>query len=67
MTEFRNVREASAHLRVSKSLLDKLRLTGGGPRYLKLGARRVVYTVADLNAWAESGRRSNTSHHQQTA
>ena len=54
------VREAADHLRVSKSTLDKLRVSGGGPAYMKLGAR-VIYDVADLEAWAARGRRSNTS------
>ena len=54
------VREAAAHLRLSKSHLDKLRLTGGGPAYIKLG-RRVVYDLRDLETWAERGRRTNTS------
>jgi len=61
MTSFLNVREAAAHLKISKSLLDKLRLTGGGPAYMKLGPRRVVYDLGDLNAWAVRGRRENTS------
>ena len=54
------VTEAATHLRLSKSHLDKLRLTGGGPAYLKLG-RRVVYDIRDLEAWAERSRRANTS------
>jgi predicted DNA-binding transcriptional regulator AlpA len=58
---FLNVREAAAHLNVSKSLLDKLRLTGEGPDYMKLGQRRVVYAVQDLDAWAESGRREKAT------
>ena len=53
---FLTAREAAAHLRLSKSLLDKLRLTGDGPAYMKLGSRRIVYEVSDLNAWAERGR-----------
>lgn len=44
------VKEAAAHLGLSKSTLDKLRHFGGGPRYFKLG-RAVVYDVADLDAW----------------
>jgi len=54
------VREAAAHLRLSKSHLDKLRLAGGGPAYLKLG-RRVVYDLRDLETWAEGSRRTSTS------
>lgn len=54
------VRKAASFLGLSKSTLDKLRLTGGGPTYIRLG-RRVVYDLGDLEAWADRGRRSNTS------
>jgi hypothetical protein len=55
-----SVGEAAAHLRVSKSWLDKKRLDGGGPVYLKFG-RRVVYDLRDLESWALSTRRGHTS------
>ena len=42
--------EAATYLRLSKSTLDKLRLTGGGLVYAKFG-RRVVYLGEDLFAW----------------
>lgn len=41
--------DAAERCSVGKSTLDKLRLTGGGPRYLKLG-RRVVYHPNDLDS-----------------
>lgn len=44
----------------SPSMLNRLRVTGGGPRYLKLG-RRVVYDTSDLRAWLESHRQFSTS------
>jgi predicted DNA-binding transcriptional regulator AlpA len=54
------VAEAAGYLSVSKSWLDKKRLDGGGPEYLKLG-RRVVYDLKDLEKWAASNRRQHTS------
>ena len=51
--------EAAGHLNVSKSWLDKKRLYGGGPPYLKLG-RRVVYDLK-LESWAASNRQQHTS------
>ena len=54
------VSEAASFLGLSKSTLDKLRISGGGPTYLQLG-RRVLYDVADLEAWLSSRRRSSTS------
>ena len=44
----------------SASTFEKLRLTGGGPVYSKLG-RRVVYRVADLDSWLAANRRRSTS------
>lgn len=54
------VREASEHVGLSKSTLDKLRVYGGGPVFLKLG-KRVVYDVADLDAWLAGKRVANTA------
>ncbi|MFI5020865.1 MAG: helix-turn-helix transcriptional regulator [Alphaproteobacteria bacterium] len=53
-------REAAEYLNLSKSTLEKYRLTGEGPRYAKLG-KVVTYTVEDLNAWADSRTRHSTS------
>jgi predicted DNA-binding transcriptional regulator AlpA len=55
-----SVREAAAHLNVSKSWLDKRRLDGNGPRYLKM-SRRVAYDLADLEAFAAKMKRQHTS------
>jgi hypothetical protein len=45
--------EAADYLRLSPRTLEKQRVIGGGPRFRKFG-RRVMYAVADLNAWADS-------------
>lgn len=55
-----SVKEAALRLGMSKSWLDKKRVEGGGPPYLKLG-RRVVYDELDLVAWASQHRRHHTS------
>ncbi|MBH9406780.1 DNA-binding protein [Pseudomonas aeruginosa] len=44
--------EAAAALRLSPRPLEKQRVIGGGPRFRKFG-RRVMYAVADLDAWAD--------------
>ncbi|TPN58641.1 helix-turn-helix domain-containing protein [Mesorhizobium sp. B1-1-9] len=51
---------AALHVGLSVSTLEKLRLTGDGPEYIKLG-RAVVYKSSDLDAWMESNRRKSTS------
>ncbi|MFO1173383.1 MAG: helix-turn-helix domain-containing protein [Hyphomicrobiaceae bacterium] len=53
-------KEAAEYCGSSSSTFEKLRLSGGGPRYVKIG-RRVVYDPADLDAWLESKRRRSTS------
>jgi predicted DNA-binding transcriptional regulator AlpA len=53
--------EAAAELLgLAMSTLAKLRLTGNGPVYCKLG-RRVVYRREDLEAWLGSRVVRNTS------
>lgn len=55
-----NQREASAFLRLSERTLERLRLTGDGPRFVKAG-RRVVYRAEDLEAWITERLRHSTS------
>jgi hypothetical protein len=52
--------EAGTFLALSPRTLERFRLEGRGPMFLKLG-RRVVYSRDDLLAWAESQRRTSTS------
>lgn len=62
MTEQRrlNVAQAAEFTGLSKSTLNKYRLTGAGPRYFQLG-RRVIYDTAELTAWMDARRRRSTS------
>lgn len=52
--------EAARFLGLSPRTLEKHRVYGTGPVYRKLGGR-VVYALADLQAWADVGVRSSTS------
>jgi predicted DNA-binding transcriptional regulator AlpA len=54
------VSAAATYLGLSGSTLNKLRVFGGGPVFLKLG-RRVAYDIADLDAWLATKRRTSTS------
>lgn len=54
------VEAAAAYVGLSASTLNKLRVFGGGPAFLKLG-RRVVYDVRDLDQWLSDRRRQSTS------
>ena len=55
-----SVQEAAARVGLSKSSLNKLRVYGGGPVFLKLG-RSVRYDPYDLDSWLASHRRNSTS------
>jgi hypothetical protein len=54
------VEAAAAYVGLSASTLNKLRVFGGGPAFLKLG-RRVVYDARDLDQWLSDSRRQSTS------
>ena len=51
---------AAKYLGLGKSTLDKLRVTGGGPPFIKFG-KRVVYDPDDLDAWSARHKRTSTS------
>jgi hypothetical protein len=53
--------DAAAYIGLTISTLEKMRIYGGGPRWVKIGARAVGYTVDDLDAFIEAGRRASTS------
>ncbi|MGV0821035.1 helix-turn-helix transcriptional regulator [Martelella sp. AMO21009] len=52
--------EAARFLGLSGRTLEKHRTYGTGPAYRKLGGR-VVYSVEDLQAWANRGAKTSTS------
>ena len=54
-----DTRQAAAYLGIGASTLNRMRVSGEGPRYSKLG-RRVVYDAADLDKWVEERKRRFT-------
>ena len=52
--------QAAKYLGFTDGWLAKLRMTGGGPKYVRLG-RTCRYTCADLDAWIAAHRVSSTS------
>ncbi len=52
--------EAARFLSLSGRTLEKHRTYGTGPAYRKLGGR-VVYSIDDLQAWADRGAVTSTS------
>jgi predicted DNA-binding transcriptional regulator AlpA len=53
--------EAARYVALSESTLTKMRLTGDGPPFVKVGPRAVAYRRADLDAWLEARVRRSTS------
>ncbi len=59
-------REAAAFLKISPRTLERLRITGGGPRFTKVGTSirsRVVYKRSDLIEWMEGRSFGSTSEY----
>lgn len=57
---YRTTKEAASYLRLRPSTLERWRLVGDGPAFLKFG-RRVLYAQDELEAFAKSARRLSTS------
>ena len=55
-----SVKEAAWHTGLSCSTLNKLRCSGQGPRFPKIG-RRVLYDFADLDSWIAKHLKTSTS------
>ena len=57
------VSEVDAAVMVSLSVrtLQRLRVVGGGPQFVKLTARRVGYRIVDIEAWVASRVFASTS------
>lgn len=47
------VKQAAEYCGLSKSFLDKARIYGGGPAFMRLG-RSVIYSSIDLDVWMAS-------------
>lgn len=56
--------QAGEALSLSPSTLAKMRLSGEGPIYCKMGGRKVGYRPADLDAWVASRLHRSTSEYE---
>ena len=55
--------QASRYLGLSTSFLAKKRLTGDGPRFIRLSARAIGYQQSDLDDWLKQKLCSSTSEY----
>ena len=56
----RTTKEAAPHVRLSDRTLERYRVTGEGPEFLKIG-RLVFYEQSSLDEWLKLKRRRSTS------
>ena len=59
-TRYVRTHEAARILGISPRTLEKYRCHGSGPTFRKLGGR-VVYSLDDLQEWANRGLKTSTS------
>jgi hypothetical protein len=59
---YTNTRGAAEHLACSASYLEKCRVAGGGPRFLKIG-KAVRYKIEELDAWANAQAHGSTAEY----
>jgi predicted DNA-binding transcriptional regulator AlpA len=52
---------AAKYAGMSTGTFEKYRVYGGGPRFVRIGPRAIGYTIEDLDAFIEAGRRTSTS------
>jgi predicted DNA-binding transcriptional regulator AlpA len=58
--------EVADRLRISRRTLERMRVEGTGPRYIKVGPgkrSRVVYREADVLAWIDRFQFGSTSEY----
>lgn len=53
-------REVAEYLHKSEAWLERARVEGGGPKFIKCG-RAVRYRADDLQAWMENNARQSTA------
>jgi hypothetical protein len=56
-----STREAAAYTRLGKSTLERLRIEGTGPAFIRATANRVVYSVDDLDSFLSARRHQSTA------
>ena len=58
LKKYLSTQEVSEEYGIGKSTLEQMRCRGEGPAYIKVSARMVKYTRADIEAWLDSHRKA---------
>ena len=62
MEDLLTTKQAAQFVGLSESTLNQYRVTGRGPKFIRLGGSRLVrYDRHQLEAWARSDQRQSTS------
>ncbi len=59
-------KETAELLKISTQTLERMRVTGGGPPFMKAGTgkrSRVLYKLSDITEWLESNTYRSTSEY----
>jgi len=61
--EYRTTAQLADMIHVQPQTLRKWRITGSGPRFIRLGGKygRVLYRLADVESWLSSQMRRSTA------
>ena len=54
--------EAAEYVGLASSTLEKMRVNGDGPPFIRLGGRAVGYDIKDLDAWLDGQRDGGSDH-----
>lgn len=54
MMSFFDEKALSEHLRIPRRTIQRWRVTGDGPAFIRAGARRILYRREAVDAWAAS-------------
>jgi len=60
---FLNTEDAARYLRLAPTTLNRLRVTGFGPPFLRLTPKCIRYRASDLRQWAEDQKHTSTAQY----
>jgi predicted DNA-binding transcriptional regulator AlpA len=60
MNELLDTTETAERLRMHPTTLATWRTQGRGPRFLKMGQRKVLYRATDIDEWLDQNERRST-------
>lgn len=63
MTKHMRAAQAAEYVQLSPATLAKMRLRGDGPKFIKAGARVVLYAQDELDRWLSDRTRRSTSEY----